>query len=296
MKYFFFLTLLTLFFPLTYGQSPEPPPEVPRFTFRALALGYNNSPELYWMDVVFDSENRPRNVYRLLEIGRGMRGASTEIPVRPEPRLYRRSIGENRERTYTPAMDLSGQSEDDHLLLVLYLTTSGDGNILLLDDSSEAHPAGTVRVLNLIPTNLAVNIGGGPRVVRHRNTRLLGAPEIHESGRFYFSYGFNVPDMGPWVSPTQRLRFRGEEERLLVVYATFPTYQDKEDEMNEAYELERGAELAGELELEGDYELEDNFSEEIEGDNSMPEIILLPELRRIYDRAPATEEEEEEDS
>jgi hypothetical protein len=157
-------------------------------------------------------------------------------------------------------VDLPVQTEDAHLLMVLYRTESGSGGLTYLDDSSEAHPARTVRVLNLAGCNLAADIGSGPRVVRPRNNVLLGDPVFQDADRFHFSYDTPVAGQGFWESSTQRLRFRREDPRLLIVYTMLPSYV--EVDIEQVPDSGREADIDQELDL--DRETEFNREREIE--------------------------------
>jgi hypothetical protein len=187
-----------------------------------------------------------------------MRGESTKIPVSPAPRLYQLSTGENGERTHIPVMDLPEQTEGAQLLLIFYRTESGDSGSLFLDDSPEAHPVKTIRAVNLTPANLAVNIGGSPQVVAPGAVVLLGTPAFQDPEHLHFNFVYSLTGQNAWESPTQRLRFREGDHRLLVIYTALPVIQDSN--------------------IEGP-----NGFVEREADAQPPEVIYQPVLLRLYD-------------
>lgn len=222
-------TLLTFFLlaPLLLpAQRPQvTPPEIPRFALSITAIGFETVPELYWLDLEYDMYGKEIRQYKPISIGLGSRGETVDIPVQPPLHLYKLQNGETGP-TYVPIINLTKREKDDRILVVFFRKESGEQGIHYIDDSAAAHPAQTVRVLNLSNTNMAVTVGAAPVLVRPDTLESLGKPLFTEGTRFHFTFGVNLPDQGTWQSPMRNLRFRNPEQRLLIIYTMLPSFEE----------------------------------------------------------------------
>lgn len=213
------LLLVPLLFgsPLRAQSTGSEPPSIPRFTLTACAVGFDQTPELFWLDLEIDPYGEERREYRPLDIGDDLRGTPARIPVRPPLHLYRRQTDAEGRPRWVPALDIPEAEEGDRLLYLLYRSSEGNPAMRFLDESPEAHPAKTVRVANLSDQPMAVTIGGPPVPVPGQTVKLAGTPAFKPGGRFQFTYGITLRNSS-FTSPTKNLRFRTERDRLLILY------------------------------------------------------------------------------
>lgn len=221
------LLLLLLLTPLLLpAQRPQAQlPEIPRFSLSITAIGFDTAPELYWLDLEYDMYGQEIREFKPVSVGLGARGETVEIPIKPPLHLYRQQPGEPAPQ-YTPVLTLSTREKDDKILAVFHRKPDGASGIHYVDDSAAAHPAQTVRVLNLSDINMAATIGGDTILVRPNALQSLGKPVFTEGTRFHFTFGVTLPDQGAWQAPTRNLRFRREDQRLLIIYTLLPAFEE----------------------------------------------------------------------
>lgn len=226
MKPLLYILLYVLSFSQVFSQN-FPEDTLQRFTLSAATVGLEKIPDIYWMDIEFDSMGNPKVHYRLLDVGRGNRGSEVEIPI-PQNNivhLFSRAKTETESPQWEPLLTIPIDEGREKLLIILYQTQEGKRGVYYLNDSLNAHPPRTLRVLNLSQANLVVSAGGEPSMIPPRTLESLGRPPMDSQNRFLFSYGVVTPK-GPWQSPRKAIRFRRDNQRLLVVYTLMPTFVD----------------------------------------------------------------------
>ncbi len=220
-------SLLVLSAFLSWGtlQAQTPPlPEIPRFRLSATAVGLDNTPELYWLDLKIDAYGVETRDPKRLSISEGSRGSTVEIPIRKPIQLFRKVQTPEGGTSYAPVIDVPEQEEGEQLLLLMYRKADGSGTMQFINDSAEVHPAGTVRFINLSSGKAVAAIGGQAQIIEAGNSKLLGAPQLDQKNRFPFDVAAKIPGTSNYRDPTKLLRFRSPDHRLLVLFTFLPKY------------------------------------------------------------------------
>jgi hypothetical protein len=236
-KIFVALTVLTLFWtPLgAQAQAPNPGEPIPKFKLSITALGMENIPELFYLDLEYRGLELVRE-YKAIAVGQNNRSSYVEIPVEAQAQLYRKETAkepaDQTEPAMVPVIELQTAKNNDQWLLVLHLNPKGKPTYTFLDDSPTAHPPHTVRFANFGKSRIAAVIGSEPHLVRPGENMLLGQPNFQEKSRFMFTFAVEQTEEDPFYkAPIKKLRFRSKNARLLVLYTNFPEYDrlDSED-------------------------------------------------------------------
>jgi hypothetical protein len=201
-------------------------PEIPRFTLSATAVGLDKVPELYWLDLKIDFYEKETREPQLLDISMGSRGSSVAVPIRSPIQLFRKVTLAEGGITYEPVMEIPRQEGNDRLLLLFYRKADGSGSVQFFDDSTDAHPAGAVRFINMSSGKAVAAIGNAPQVIDPGTSVLLGSPKIDATGRFPLDVAAKVPGKPNYRDPTKLLSLRSPAHRLLVLFTFLPVTQN----------------------------------------------------------------------
>jgi len=173
-----------------------------------------------------------------LPIGDFSRGTSIGVPKADSVVLYTGTFDEEGEPNMKPAITIPTAGIEDKALLLVYNNPDGSMGQTTIDDSETAHPANSVRVLNVSPYPMTFSAGTEPKEVAPRQQAIVN-PQLDENRRFAFVYRSVLSDGEVYTSPIKKLSLRSENARLLVLYTALKkvTLADREDSNSEEADI-----------------------------------------------------------
>lgn len=192
--------------------------EPPSFTLSAIKIGNAKVPPLYYNGFAIDENGKKKAHFLPLPVGVGSRGPSVEIPLQPSVRLYTGKISPENQAEMNPVFTVPVKSARERMLLVFYQDEALKEHHAFIDDSSAAHPAESVRFVNLASRRVTFSVGGAGLTVTHGEEK-VAEPALDDSGRFPFFCESEEVFGHPSRSEANRLRLVSKKHRLLVLYA-----------------------------------------------------------------------------
>jgi len=211
-----FAILILMGFPHAEGASTAPR-ETPTFELAALRLGDMELPELYYAEVTKGADGKAVTTYKPLEIGSGARTVSNTIPLTSPLRIFSGDPSVKDGLGMKIWADVPAGSAGEKVLLLFFFDPNGQMAHRFLEESAKAHPASTVKALNLTAESMNFATGSQQTTVPAGQSAMI-TPALDVEGRFYLTVLTS-----PSIPPTpKRIYFPGKEGRLLLVYSLSP--------------------------------------------------------------------------
>jgi len=197
---------ILFFFPLVLAaQMEEKPPTV---RIAAVSLLDTPPPELFFRD--YDEQLKP------FIVARGSRSQYNEVPQGKSLQLYRKETNETGQTVAVPSLSLDLDNTERPTLFLLHLDYTGKVRIRGIPADEQAHPSGSISLLNLCGKPIAVMLGQEQIMLAEGENRTV---EIPEATTLSFTWAFNREDMKPYHSATLRLRLYQADQRLMIPFA-----------------------------------------------------------------------------
>lgn len=209
--------ILTLMGPTQAEGASTAPRETPTFELAALKLGDMEQPALYYAEVTKGADGKDVTTYKPLEIGSGARPVSNTIPLTSPVRIFSGDPLVKDGLGMKSWDDVPAGSAGEKILLLFFFDPNGQMTHRFLEESARAHPAGTVKALNLTAESMNFATGSQQAAVSAGQSSMT-TPALDTEGRFFLTVL-----TGPAIPPTpKRLYFPGKAGRLLLVYSLSP--------------------------------------------------------------------------
>lgn len=206
------------------GDAKEKEP--PRFVLLASILGDVEVPPLFYLEKNLNEAGEVTENYHELPVEQGtLRGRQSLQLHRPTSLYIQKPGTETKSTAFEPYLEIPAKSASDQLLLLFYQDEAGRPLRKIIDASPTAHPAGTVRMINLTRTRAALTAGGNPLLVAP-GMEARTSPVPQEDGRFPLVVSQETAGGGVYRSPLRLLQFRRPGHRLLVVFSSMPVLED----------------------------------------------------------------------
>lgn len=198
-------------------DAAPPPKEIPAFELSAIRLGDFEIPPLFYLDVKTGLDGKDLRTYHPLSAPNGSRSPAFKVSLVPPVRIFTGTFDAKGKPDMQSYLGIPATTPKDRLLLVFFLDKQGKPQRMVLDDSAAAHPAGSVRTVNLGTGRVAFSAGGANRIVPPGGEAKT-LPAVKSDGRFPFILFLEPPGDKPYQSPTKLFRFRLPGSRLLVFH------------------------------------------------------------------------------
>jgi len=211
-----FLTLLLLGTNLL-AQTRTAEQEIPTVHVSVVQISDQVLPPMYVLDP--ESPDEPR--FLQLPVSKFARGEGLKIPIGEDARIYTGKFNNEGKPEMKPLFTFKPKPNQERALLLVYLNLDGTPGHLIVDDSAEVHPAGTLRVLNVSPETITF-VAGDQRYEVPSGAARTVEPKLDDQRRFPFVYrGLNAKGE-VFTSPIKELAFRKEDARILILYTALP--------------------------------------------------------------------------
>ena len=213
-------------------HASPPPKEIPTFELAAIRLGDFEIPPLFYLDVKNGLDGKQVRTFQPLSAPNGSRGPVFKVSLVPPVKLFTSEVDTKGKPDMQPYLDIPATTPKDRLLVVFFLDKQGKPQRMVLDDSAAAHPAGSVRAVNLGTGRIAFSAGGA-NIIVPPGGEAKTLPVVKGDGRFPFILFLEPPGEKPYQSPTKMFRFRVPGSRLLVFHTILqvdlPTGERRQD-------------------------------------------------------------------
>lgn len=207
------------------GGAPANRPETDSAVFQLsiAALAGVEPPRLFYKRPAAPGDKRRQPPPVEVPVGLGVLLPPTRIPLPHGAKLWAAEPSRpgDSELSLSPFAQIPSPRPGERWVLLLYADAAGMRRQRFFKASDREHPAGTVRVLNLAASRLAVAADGQTQVVSPGGEGLL-KPELSSDGRFPFLAAEERDGQPAAVAPRQLLRLRTPHDRLLVIFAYQP--------------------------------------------------------------------------
>lgn len=223
-----FLSLITVAVALVASslnaQNARGEEEVPTRDLSVTYVFSPRTPNVFYRD--------KEGEYRELRIGRYKFGPKQEIVAGENLTLYSKGRDpETGKELMVPRRTYALPAGQEPVKLLFYFDGEGNTDSVMIPHSSSAHPALTVRVVNLLQNTAAVRIGEDGVVVPPGGADLI-KPNVANRERFYVQYAIRRGDQPDFVSGKKRIRFIRPNQRLTLVLGYKPVYDTGENTNN----------------------------------------------------------------
>lgn len=213
----------------------------PTFTLSVTNLTDAAIPNLFFVSSRDARTGKPDG-FEPLPVNTGKRGPQVEIPLLPPLSLYSEDPNSSLAGTIEGKRSViefpASVSENSRWLLVFHYDANGSLQSRFLDDSASVHSPGTVRLVNLTNVKVGVIAGDEPMVASPGKDD-LARPETDEHGRFTLSCAYATGATEYEPLPRKTLRFRSDQERLLVVFTPVKMVRDDVEESKSGGQVRR---------------------------------------------------------
>lgn len=203
--------LFVALLPTFAQEGPKKP--IPKFDISTCVIGDAEIPPLFFLD--------EKKHFQPLPVASNSRGTPIQIPLIAPVNLYTGTDGARNASDMDVLFPVPAKSTGERWLLVFFQDAGGKLQHIFLDDSVKAHPAGKVRVVNLTAAQVEVSVGGARQSLQQGGD-ILAEPTPQKDGRFPFRYFIRQQGTPDFLSPIKLLSFRSSDERLLVLFSSFP--------------------------------------------------------------------------
>ena len=170
--------------------------------------------------------------FQPISIPNGSRSPVVKVSLVPPVKIYTGTFDAKGKPDMQPYLDIPANTPKDRLLVVFFLDKQGKPQRMVLDDSTAAHPVGSVRTVNLGTGRIAFSAGGA-NIIVPPGGEAKTLPVVKSDGRFPFILFLEPPGEKPYQSPTKLFRFRLPGSRLLVFHTILqvdlPTGERRQD-------------------------------------------------------------------
>ncbi|WP_269540717.1 hypothetical protein [Cerasicoccus fimbriatus] len=161
--------------------------------------------ELYYLDLLDE--------YRPFQVGMMSRGGGNIQALSNQLNLFAKSINEDGDEVYTPAivLDIPKVSQ---VLILFYYDNKRNLNYRIYDDTLEAHPRGTGRLINLTDSDIIGKVADEQFQIKPWGALITNPLIKNQRTRFQFGYvietngKFNAdPSIDTFRIPNQKMRW-----------------------------------------------------------------------------------------
>ncbi|WP_309396273.1 hypothetical protein [Cerasicoccus maritimus] len=170
------------------------------------------SKALYYKDIMDE--------YRAFHVGTQSRGGGNIQPLSNRLNLYTKGLDQKGEVVYTPAISLEIPPVEQ-VLVVFYYDNKRDLNFQVYDDTAEAHPPGTGRLINLTKNNVVGKIGDQAFKLRPWSSMLSDVLTKEKRTRFQFGYVMDIDGKYNADPSIDTFRIPNSKMRWLAIFTYF---------------------------------------------------------------------------
>jgi len=189
------------------AQSPEE--EIPMIEVSVCKITEDEMPDMF----LLNEEKK----FVPLPVGSFSRGTGLEVPRGESLVIYTGTFNDAEEPDMKPLFSVKTGQNQEQALVLLYHNFDGSIGHTIIDDSAEAHPARSVRVINVSPYPMTFIVGDERKNVPP-NEQAVASPRLDENGRFPFVYRSVIENDQVYTAPVKNLTFRRDNSRLLILY------------------------------------------------------------------------------
>jgi len=180
--------------------------QIPMIEVEVCDLGLRRFPPLYYRSA--DGEFLP------LKVAKSSRGQRSTLPATEVLQLYHKVANPAPEEPpFKPVFRIPLLPSTEHQLILIYNNEKGRFQFRVLPADAQSHPAGTVQLVNLFNTEIALKLGNDRLILKPGEGRQF-VPDADD--RFQFAFAFEYSKGHFYKSPEKRLVLKGDRERLLI--------------------------------------------------------------------------------
>ncbi len=202
--------------------------EAPVVELSAASIRVKDLPPLFYLEVSQDAAGREQRRFSPLDVSSCKRGALVSLPSQRPIQIYTKHSNTEGSNPMKPFLDVPANATATRLLLVFYLDEQGRTKTTFLDDSIDAHPPGTVRMVNFSSQRIAFTVGGEPILVPPDGDA-VARRAADADNRFTFKYFAETKRGKTYESPEKNLAFPKPDSRILFLYSAAPKFSPTTD-------------------------------------------------------------------